>query len=152
MPAFTVVHRPQHPAFFGGVPHTVAIVELGEGIRLHANVVGCSNEQRSIGMPMEVACEKLNAAEAPAAGGLSRRPGNWTLPILRSHGPDALRPDHDVLAVRAGRDASVVCDAARELRGLRGFGGWPPGQFACRRSRDDRIRSSARVLLLRYAG
>ena len=40
--SFIVVHRPQHPAFFGDVPYNVAIVELDEGIRLHTNVVECA--------------------------------------------------------------------------------------------------------------
>src|SRR5581483_890442 len=42
--SFIVVHRPQHPAFFGDVPYNVAVVELEEGPRLHANVVECANE------------------------------------------------------------------------------------------------------------
>lgn len=58
--SFIVVHRPQHPAFFGDVPYNVAIVELEEGIRLHSNVVGCTNEELRLGMPVEVVFEKVS--------------------------------------------------------------------------------------------
>ena len=55
---FIVVHRPQHPAFFEDVPYNVAIVELDEGPRLHTRIVGCANEEITIGMPVEVVFEK----------------------------------------------------------------------------------------------
>jgi len=55
-----VVHRPQHPAFYEDVPYNVAIVELDEGPRLHARVVGCANESLAIGSPVEVVFEKKN--------------------------------------------------------------------------------------------
>jgi len=58
--SFIVVHRPQHPAFFDVVPYNVAIVELDEGIRLHANVVGCANEDLRVGLPVEVVFERVN--------------------------------------------------------------------------------------------
>lgn len=58
--SFIVVHRPQHPAFFGDVPYNVAIVELEEDIRLHANVVDCPNEALRIGMPVEVVFDRVN--------------------------------------------------------------------------------------------
>ena len=55
-----VVHRPQHPAFYEDVPYTVAIVELDEGPRMHARIVGCPNEEIAIGMRVEVVFEKKN--------------------------------------------------------------------------------------------
>jgi uncharacterized OB-fold protein len=58
--SFIVVHRPQHPGFFAAAPYNVAIVELEEGIRLHTNVVECTNEQLHIGMPVEVVFEKID--------------------------------------------------------------------------------------------
>ena len=38
--SFVVFHRVYHPAFESDVPYTVAIVELDEGPRLLANIVG----------------------------------------------------------------------------------------------------------------
>lgn len=58
--SFIIVHRPQHPAFFGDVPYNVAIVELDEGVRLHTNIVDCRNEDLRIGLPVEVVFEKVN--------------------------------------------------------------------------------------------
>jgi uncharacterized OB-fold protein len=58
--SWIVVHQSQHPAFNADVPYNVAIVELEEGPRLHTNLIGCSNEQIHIGMPVEVAFQKVN--------------------------------------------------------------------------------------------
>jgi len=58
--SWIVVHRPQHPAFFGDVPYNVAIVELDEGPRLHTNVVECANEDLRIGLPVEVVFQKVD--------------------------------------------------------------------------------------------
>ena len=58
--SFIVVHRPQHPAFFGDVPYNVAIVELEEGIRLHSNIVECPNEELRLGMAVEVVFTKID--------------------------------------------------------------------------------------------
>src|SRR5216683_1653711 len=57
---FIIVHRPQHPAFYEDVPYNVAIVELEEGPRMHSRIVGCTNEEIRIGMPVEVTFEKKN--------------------------------------------------------------------------------------------
>ncbi len=57
---FIVVHRPQHPAFYEEVPYNVAIVELDEGPRMHARIVGCPNEEIRIDMLVEVTFEKKN--------------------------------------------------------------------------------------------
>lgn len=58
--SFIVVHRPQHPGFFADAPYNVAIVELAEGVRLHANVVDCANEELRIGLPVEVTFAKVD--------------------------------------------------------------------------------------------
>jgi len=58
--SFIVVHRPQHPAFFDDVPYNVAIVELDEGIRLHANVVDCAPDALRVGLPVEVVFQRVN--------------------------------------------------------------------------------------------
>jgi len=55
-----VVHRPQHPAFYEDVPYDAAIVELDEGPRLHSRIVGCTNADLSIGLPVQVTFEKKN--------------------------------------------------------------------------------------------
>jgi uncharacterized protein len=58
--SFIIVHRPQHPAFFGDAPYNVAIVELAEGIRLHSNIVDIANEDLRIGLPVEVTFDKID--------------------------------------------------------------------------------------------
>jgi uncharacterized OB-fold protein len=57
---FIVVHRPQHPAFLADAPYNVAIIELEEGVRMHTNIVDCSDEDLHIGMPVEAVFEKIN--------------------------------------------------------------------------------------------
>ena len=50
--SFTVVHRPPRPQF--EAPYVVAIIELEEGWTMLSNVVGCSPEEVSVGLPVEV--------------------------------------------------------------------------------------------------
>src|SRR4051794_33269810 len=50
--SFNVVHHPQVPGF--RYPLAVALVELEEGVRFLADVVGARPEQLHVGMPMEV--------------------------------------------------------------------------------------------------
>ncbi len=57
---YIVVHRPQHPAFFADAPYNVAIVELEEGIRMHASIVDCPHEELRVGMPVAVVFDKVN--------------------------------------------------------------------------------------------
>jgi uncharacterized OB-fold protein len=42
--SFVVFHRVYHPAFEQDVPYTVAIVELDEGVRVLANIVGTPSD------------------------------------------------------------------------------------------------------------
>jgi uncharacterized OB-fold protein len=58
--SFIVVHRPQHPAFFGDAPYNVAIVELEEGVRLHTRIVGVANDELRVGLPVEVTFQKID--------------------------------------------------------------------------------------------
>ena len=58
--SWIVIHQSQHPAFNADTPYNVAIVELEEGPRLHTNLVECKNEDIHIGMPVEVAFDKIN--------------------------------------------------------------------------------------------
>jgi uncharacterized OB-fold protein len=54
----TVAHRPGHPAWSADVPYAIAIVELDEGPRLLANVVGCPPDAAAVGMRVRVAFER----------------------------------------------------------------------------------------------
>ena len=54
--SYTVVHRPQQPAF--EVPYTVAIVELEEGWHMLSNLVGIEPDEVEIGMALEVSFER----------------------------------------------------------------------------------------------
>ena len=58
--ACTMENRPTMPTPFGDAPYVVAIVELAEGPRLLTNVVGCTPESVTVGMPVEVTWEELS--------------------------------------------------------------------------------------------
>jgi uncharacterized protein len=57
--SFTLVHQVYHPAFAAEVPYNIAQVDLEEGVRIITNVVGCSNAELQIGMPLEVTFDNL---------------------------------------------------------------------------------------------
>jgi len=59
--SFTVVHRAPSEAFRAQVPYVVAIVELEEGVRLLANVVGCAPADVRVGMPVRAVFEPVTA-------------------------------------------------------------------------------------------
>ena len=50
--SYTIVHRPQQPAF--DIPYVVAIVELEEGFTMLTNLVDCDPEDVAVGLPVEV--------------------------------------------------------------------------------------------------
>jgi hypothetical protein len=50
--SFTVVHRPQRPAF--EVPYVVVIAELEEGWSMLSNLVDCDPADVRVGLPIEV--------------------------------------------------------------------------------------------------
>lgn len=52
---FAIVHAPPHPAFVADVPYITAIVELEEGPKVPANIVGVEPdpENLEIGMPLK---------------------------------------------------------------------------------------------------
>ena len=56
--SFTIVHRPQQPAFT--VPYAVAIVEMEEGWYTLTNIVGCDPEAVRIGLPVEVEFREMS--------------------------------------------------------------------------------------------
>jgi uncharacterized OB-fold protein len=55
--SFVVFHRVYHPAFESDVPYTVAVVELDEGPRLLANIVGTPPDDVHCDMRVRVAFE-----------------------------------------------------------------------------------------------
>lgn len=55
--SYTVVHRPQQPAF--EVPYTVVIVQLEEGFFMLSNLIDCDEADIEVGMPVEVVFHKM---------------------------------------------------------------------------------------------
>lgn len=58
--AASVQHRAGWPGLAEGVPYTVALVDLDEGVRLLSNVVGCAPEDVEVGMAVQVTWESLS--------------------------------------------------------------------------------------------
>jgi uncharacterized OB-fold protein len=52
--SFVIFHRPYHPGFKDNLPYNVSIIELDEGPRMFSNVIGCSNDDLHIGLPVKV--------------------------------------------------------------------------------------------------
>ena len=63
--SFVVFHRVYHPAFESDVPYTVAIVELDEGPRLLANIVGTSPDDVRCDMRVRVVFEPRGDTTIP---------------------------------------------------------------------------------------
>ena len=51
---WTVVHKAWFPSFAADVPYNVVQVELDEGPRLTANLVGLPNERLAVGLAVEI--------------------------------------------------------------------------------------------------
>jgi len=60
--SFVLMHQVYHPGFASEVPYNIAEVDLEEGLRMMSNVVGCSNADLHIGMPLEVTFEDVTEA------------------------------------------------------------------------------------------
>ncbi len=58
--AFTIDRVGHDPALSALVPFAIAIVELEEGPRVTANVVGCAVEEVHVGQPLEVCFEDVD--------------------------------------------------------------------------------------------
>jgi uncharacterized protein len=58
--SFALMHQVYDPAFADEVPYNIAVVELDEGVRMTTTIVGCANEELSIGMPLEVTFERVS--------------------------------------------------------------------------------------------
>jgi hypothetical protein len=56
---WTVIHQLYHPAFAADVPYAVVAVELEEGPRMNANLIGCKPGDITVGMPVEVTFEDV---------------------------------------------------------------------------------------------
>jgi hypothetical protein len=63
--ALTVVERAPSPAFRGDVPYVVALVDLDEGVRMMANIVGCPPERVAIGDRVRVVFERRGDVTLP---------------------------------------------------------------------------------------
>lgn len=61
--SFVVVHTAYHAAF--PPPYNAAIVELEEGPRIYSNVIGCSDAQLRIDMPLHVVFEAQGGTWLP---------------------------------------------------------------------------------------
>lgn len=71
--ALSVQHRPGWPGLAEHVPYPVVIVELEEGVRMLANLVGVVADEAEIGVEVVVAWEELSDGRqlpvfSPAAG------------------------------------------------------------------------------------
>ncbi|MBI5946521.1 MAG: OB-fold domain-containing protein [Chloroflexi bacterium] len=60
---FGIMHQKYHPAF--EVPYNVTIVELAEGPRITTNLVGVSNADIRVGMPVVVDWERHSDITLP---------------------------------------------------------------------------------------
>ncbi len=60
---FGVMHQKYHPAF--EVPYNVTIVELAEGPRITTNLIGISNADIRVGMPVVVEWERHSDVALP---------------------------------------------------------------------------------------
>ena len=56
---FALMHQILHPGFASEVPYNVAEIDLEEGVRMSSNIIGCSNDDLRIGMPLEVTFEDI---------------------------------------------------------------------------------------------
>jgi uncharacterized OB-fold protein len=52
--SWVVVHKAWLPAFAADIPYNAVQVELEEGVRLTANVIGAPNEALRVGLPVQV--------------------------------------------------------------------------------------------------
>ena len=75
---FVVFHKPWFPSFADAIPYNVIQVELEEGPRLTANLVGVPNGEIRIGMDVEVVFDDVTP--------------DTTLPRFQRAGPATPRP------------------------------------------------------------
>ncbi|MDM0113503.1 Zn-ribbon domain-containing OB-fold protein [Variovorax sp. J22R133] len=56
---YTVCHVAAHPAFEARVPYAIGMIELEEGVRMLAGIVGSDFEHLAVGAPVEVCFENI---------------------------------------------------------------------------------------------
>jgi len=56
-----VTYQNQSAGFRDALPYVLAYVELGEGVRMLTNIIGCAPEDVRIGMAVEVAFDDVTA-------------------------------------------------------------------------------------------
>lgn len=61
----TIVHQPPSPAYAAEVPYVLAIVDLEEGPRMMANIVGCKPGDVRIGAKVRVTFEERGEVRIP---------------------------------------------------------------------------------------
>ena len=52
--SWTVAERPMHPAFQNDAPYAPVVIEMEEGVRLVSEMLDCSPDELTIGMPVEL--------------------------------------------------------------------------------------------------
>ena len=62
---FGVMHQRYHPGFAAETPYVVAIIELDEGPRLPANIVGVAPQDVRVGLPVMVEWEHHDDVTIP---------------------------------------------------------------------------------------
>ena len=62
---FAIMHQRYHPAWEPDLPYNIAVVELDEGPRMPANIIGIENDEIVVGMPVEVVWEREGDAPVP---------------------------------------------------------------------------------------
>lgn len=70
---FAIMHQVMNPGFASSVPYNVSQIDLEEGVRMVANVVGVTNDALRIGMKLEAVFEDVGETVRipkfrPAAG------------------------------------------------------------------------------------
>ncbi|MSO89977.1 MAG: Zn-ribbon domain-containing OB-fold protein [Acetobacteraceae bacterium] len=56
---FAIMHQVMNPGFASSVPYNVSQIDLAEGVRMVANIVGIDNDALRIGMALEVVFEEV---------------------------------------------------------------------------------------------
>lgn len=62
---FAIMHQRYHAAWEPDLPYNIAMVELDEGPRMPANIVGVANDDLAVGMAVEVVWEREGEAPVP---------------------------------------------------------------------------------------
>ena len=65
MHSFTVIHRAPSAAFAGQVPYVVALIDLAEGPRMLANIIGAAARDVAIGESVRVTFEARGDGALP---------------------------------------------------------------------------------------